>query len=68
MSPNMHRILKFAIEYPGWHSCGRDSTRAMAALEARGYLDVKRYSGRALPQFRLALPARIFDALDMLDE
>lgn len=67
MSPNMHRLLKFALKYPGWHSCGRDSTRAMAALEAHGYLDVKRYPGKVLPQFRIALPARVFDALDAAD-
>jgi hypothetical protein len=63
MSPNMHRLLKFALRYPGWHTCGRDSTRAMTALEARGYLHVQRYDSKALPQFRVALPAHVYDAL-----
>lgn len=31
------RILKFALKYPGWHTCGRDRSarRAMVSLARR---------------------------------
>lgn len=64
MTPNMNRLLAFSIRYPGWHSCGRDSVRAMSALEARGFLTVIRYGKGKLPQFRLALPDYAREAID----
>lgn len=63
MSANMHRLLSFAIRFPGWHTCGNDSVRTMNALEARGYLHVERYE-KAKPQFRIALPEYARNAID----
>lgn len=43
------RLLKFALEYPTWHTCGQDSKPAMRRLQAMGLLEV---SG---DQFRIRL-------------
>ncbi len=57
MGKHSLRLLKFALDYPGWHSCADDSRRTMYRLEAQGLLEVIRYSGkRVLPQFRIRQP------------
>ena len=58
MGKNTIRLLRFAIDYPdGWHTCGRDSVRAMRTLAGLGLLETIEYGRKALPQFRL-MPAK----------
>lgn len=56
MNANKKKLLRFAMKYPGWHSCARDSFDDLEVLENQGFVEVIRYPGAALPQFRIAIP------------
>lgn len=64
MTKNEKRLLKFAIEYPGWHTCGRDTVPLMRRLAGYGLVEMVEYGRKALPQFRLALPDHARLAID----
>jgi hypothetical protein len=48
MSENMVRLLKFAIQYRGWHPFGADAARSIYALERKGFVEIK----TGLPKMR----------------
>jgi hypothetical protein len=58
MGTNTLRLLRFALDYPGWHSMGSQANdrRSMATLEKHGLLEVMRYGKKASPQFRIRQP------------
>lgn len=66
MGKNQLRMLKFSIEYPGWHSCGKDSRDTMYRLQAMGLFEVRsgKPDGHTYPQFRIAIPAWAHNGID----
>lgn len=64
MNAKKKSLLRFALKYPGWHSCARDSQGDLDVLENQGLLEVIRYPGAALPQFRIAIPQWAHAAID----
>lgn len=50
MGKNIRRLLKFAIEYPGWHAWGRDRSTCDAIRVLVGYGMIETNEHR---QFRL---------------
>jgi hypothetical protein len=56
MGKHQVRLLRFALQYPGWHSMNdkdQQARRAMYSLERLGLFIVQRYPGtKAQPQFR----------------
>lgn len=64
MNQNKKKLLRFALKYPGWHSCARDMQDDMEILAGQGLLEVIRYPGTALPQFRIAIPQWAHAAID----
>lgn len=64
MNRTKKNLLRFALKYPGWHSCARDSQDDLDVLESQGMVEVIRYPGAALPQFRIAIPQWAHAAID----
>lgn len=64
MRGNTLRLLRFLVQYPGWHTIGRDSWPAMRRLEAVGLVTVKRHDRGVLPQMRLALGGDAWSAIE----
>lgn len=58
MGRHMKRLLKFAIDYPGWHTMSRfdrPARNAMNRLERMGLLEVVWHANKTI-QFRLRQP------------
>lgn len=64
MNQTKKKLLRHALKYPGWHSCARDCHDDMDVLEQQGLIEVIRYPGAALPQFRIAIPQWAHAAID----
>ena len=59
MGRHMRRLLKFVIDYPGWHTMSQSdeaAQRAMKRLAELGFIEVVRHAPRDY-QFRLLPPA-----------
>lgn len=61
MGRHVTRLARFAIQYPGWHTYGKDpaTVRAIRALVRHGILEVNPHR-----QFRAALPQWAYDGID----